>query len=245
LRRTWAAVVEARATRRTTVSAAIRAWWAAFVATVFGSTGQHPTRSPARHLATWLAAVAISPAGTIVAEFATAPTLTAVSARSSTRSSARPATGPARTACARPAAAIPPALAAAARVKSVALLALWTRHQVHGVVKLAALLRTAWSVLALKDAHEAHLSRTVANHVERFHQTGQPVALNLQFRAHGFGLGPGAQVRSGGCRLGGLFIARARVCTFRRGLLSRRSGLYDHAVAGHGIGGRSRDGCIG
>jgi hypothetical protein len=155
------------------------------VATVFGRTGQHPARSPARHLATWLAAVAISPARTIIAEFTTAATLAA-------RSSTRTATGSARTACSRPAAAIPPTLAAATRVESVALLALWTRHQIHGVVKLAPLLRTAWSILALKDAHEAHLSRTVANHVERFHQTGKPIALDLQFRPHGFGLGPGS-----------------------------------------------------
>ncbi len=211
-------------------------WWAGFAAPVFGSTGQHPARSPARHLATWLAAVAASPPRTIVAEFAATPTLAAVSARTSTRPAARSA----RTACARPAAAIPPALAATARVKSVPLLALWSGHQVHGVVKLAALLRTARSVLALKDAHEAHLSRPVADHVERFHQTGKPVALDLQLRRHGFGLGPGAQVGSEGRRL---FLARARVFTSRHGLLGRQSGFGDHTVPRHGIG-VSRDGRV-
>jgi hypothetical protein len=84
-------------------------------------------------------------------------------------------------------------LAATASVERIALLALRARHQIDRVEKLAALLRSLGCIFALQHANQANLCHAFADDIQRLHQTGKPVALNLKLGTNGLRLGTGPE----------------------------------------------------
>lgn len=185
-RRTWTAVGIAWTARWESALAPPATCPAlALTTTVVWRTGQGPTSTPTRHLATAFAAITI-PARPIVAE---------LSATAALGTSAK-ASGAARTTAPRTATTIAAAWSATTiaipAVERVAL-ALRPRHQVDHVEELAALLRTLRSVLALEHAHQADLPNPPAGHVQGLHQARKAVALHLQSSTDSLGFGALAQ----------------------------------------------------
>jgi hypothetical protein len=220
--RPWTTVVKARLPRRATIprwaaisrraticrSLASRVGILGIDTAVVRRAGKHPSSARAWRFPATFAAVAVTTAWTIVAEFVAMPgtTRTARSARPARPASAArssPSSGPATAAIAPWAATVAPTLAATAipvaRIKGTLLHVLRPRRQIDEVEELAALLGACRGSLALDHAHQTNLGHAPAHDVERLHQARKPVPLNLESGTHGFRLRPGTQV---GRRLG-------------------------------------------
>jgi hypothetical protein len=86
----------------------------------------------------------------------------------------------------------------------------------------------------LDHAHQTHLGYAPAHDVERLHQPAEPIALNLERGAHGFGFGSAAQVgRRGG--LGLRFRTALASATFAGRCLCARRGSIRGFFRGRGL----------
>jgi hypothetical protein len=105
-----------------------------------------------------------------------------------------PAFGTARSAIATRASAVAPTLTTTTAVARIRGILLRPRHQIDNVEKLTPLLRASRCGFALDHAYQANLGHAPAHHIERLHQSAEPVAFQLESGAHGFRLGPRTQI---------------------------------------------------
>jgi hypothetical protein len=106
---------------------------------------------------------------------------------------------------------------AVARVRRIALHTLRPWHQIDNIKEFAALLRARRCSFALNHAHQANLGNASPDDVKCLHQSGEPIALNLQRSAHGFRLGTGSQIKRDRSGFGRLFTRRGVTRTFFTG----------------------------
>ena len=65
---------------------------------------------------------------------------------------------------------------------AIAVLGLGARHQIDDVVEIALLLGAGGRILAAHHAHEADVVGAIANHLERLHQAGEAIPLDVELR---------------------------------------------------------------
>jgi hypothetical protein len=136
------------------------------------------------------------------------------------------------------------AVTAVARVRRITLHALRPWRQIDEIKELAALLRARRCGFALNHAHQTNLGNASPDDVKCLHQSGEPVALNLERSAHGFRLGASAQIKRGWSGLRRLFTRRGVARTSFAGgcrIIHRSFSRYLYRFNLHRVGcGRTR-----
>jgi hypothetical protein len=132
-------------------------------------TGHHPAGTTNRIVGSTAALAAL---GGTKGKATTARTAAAATtAATATTTAATPAAAGAAT-----------AVTTAARTAAIAIavLGLGAGHQIDDVVEVALFLGAGGRILAAHHAHEAHVVGAIANHLERLHQPGEAVPLDVE-----------------------------------------------------------------